>query len=76
MRNVSGQIDYSKVHYELALAMAQLRILRKLRGALALLEVYVALSQILKTADFFTGVFALGATRPPMHICDRAAPRA
>lgn len=27
-----GQIDYSKVHHELALAMAQLRIIRKLRG--------------------------------------------
>ncbi len=28
----AGQIDYSKVHNELILAMAQLRILRKLRG--------------------------------------------
>lgn len=27
-----GQIDYSSVHHELLLAMAQLRILRKLRG--------------------------------------------
>jgi len=27
-----GQIDYSKVHHELALAMAQLRIIRKLRN--------------------------------------------
>lgn len=28
----SGQIDYSKVHNELILALAQLRIIRKLRG--------------------------------------------
>lgn len=31
-RHGSGQIDYSKVHNELILAMAQLRIIRKLRG--------------------------------------------
>ncbi len=30
-RHGSGQIDYSKVHNELILAMAQLRIIRKLR---------------------------------------------
>lgn len=28
----SGHIDYSKVHSELALAMAQLRIIKKIRG--------------------------------------------
>ncbi len=31
-RRGAGQIDYSKVHNELVMAMAQLRILRKLRG--------------------------------------------
>lgn len=31
-RHGSGHIDYSKIHNELILAMAQLRIIRKIRG--------------------------------------------